>query len=132
MPIAAAVVFAGLAYVRDVLPDGLTRGMWILPPLSFAVLGFASGLAFMLAELPNSFLKRQLNVAPGEAPPRPLLAMLCFVLDRTDSVIGVLLALSVLVSIAPMTWLWALLLGSAAHWLFSLLLYLLQVKARPL
>jgi CDP-2,3-bis-(O-geranylgeranyl)-sn-glycerol synthase len=132
MPVAAAGAFAGLAYFRDELPGWLGRGMWPLPPTSFAMLGLASGLAFMLAELPNSFLKRQLDVAPGQAPTRRAVAALCFVLDRIDSTIGVLLVLSLLVPVPPQTWLWALLIGAAAHGLFSMLLHALHIKARPL
>lgn len=132
MPIAAAGVFAGLAYFRDELPDWLARGMWTQPPASFALLGFASGLALMLAELPNSFLKRQLDVAPGEAPTSLPLAALCFVLDRVDSTVGVLLVLTLLVPVAPHTWLWALLIGAVVHGLFSMLLHALRVKTRPL
>jgi hypothetical protein len=132
MPIAAAGAFAGLAYFRDELPSWLARGMWPLPPTSFALLGLVSGVAFMLAELPNSFLKRQLDVAPGQAPTRLPLAAMCFVLDRVDSTIGVLLVLTLLVPVAPRTWLWALLIGVVAHGLFSMLLHALRIKTRPL
>ena len=65
LPVASSCAFAGLAYVRNALPEWLTNGMWGLPVTSYAFLGFISGLAFMLAELPNSFLKRQLGIVPG-------------------------------------------------------------------
>jgi hypothetical protein len=132
LPPAAAVSFVAMAAMRGSLPEWLGQGMWLLPVWHFAFLGFIAGLAFMLAELPNSLLKRQLGVNPGLAPKQPLLAALCFVLDRSDSVLGMMLALSLLVPIAARTWLWALLIGGGAHALFSALLYRLRVKARPL
>jgi CDP-archaeol synthase len=47
-------------------------------------LGLALGVAFILAELPNSYLKRRMNIAPGERSPRYRLA---FTLgDQLDSV----------------------------------------------
>lgn len=132
MPIAAAGTFAGLAYLGDELPGWLERGMWLQSSATYALLGLISGLAFMLAELPNSFFKRQLDIAPGQAPTQLPLAVVCFILDRIDSTIGVLLALTLLVPVAVQTWLWALLMGTVIHSLFSILLHALHVKARPL
>lgn len=132
MPVAGAVVFAALARVRDALPAWLDAGMWTLTVWEYAWVGSIAGLAFMVAELPNSFLKRRLNVPPGAAPRAPVLAALCFLLDRMDSVLGVLVALSFLVPVPAATWLWSLLLGGFMHWLFSVLLYTLKLKARPL
>ena len=132
MPPACAAVFYVAAITRHHLPAWLSRGMWDLSPANYAQLGLVCGLAFMLAELPNSFFKRQIDVAPGMAPRRPLLAALCFVIDRLDSVVGVLLALTLLVPMSLQTWLWVLVLGPGVHWLFSVWLYRLKVKARPL
>lgn len=132
MPVASSFAFAGLAYFRDELPEWLISGIWTMPVPSYAILGFTSGLTFMLAELPNSFLKRQLGIVPGDTAQQLPLAVLCFILDRTDSVIGVLIVLSILVPVPALTWAWALLIGALVHGLFSMLLYLLHVKARPL
>jgi len=55
-----------------------------------------------------------------------------FVLDRVDSVLGVLIVLTAMLPVAPGTWAWVLLFGPGTHWLFSLWLYYLDVKARPL
>lgn len=132
MPLAAALVFALFAAARDLLPPWIERGMWHLSAYQFALLGFVAGAAFMLAELPNSFLKRRLGVAPGFAPRQPALAVFCFVLDRVDSVLGTLIALSLFVPLALMTWWWALFFGALVHAFFSTLLYFLHLKARPL
>ena len=132
MPPAAAVSFALLGAAREHLPSWLTQGVWALQPAQFALLGFACGLAFMLAELPNSFVKRQLDIVPGQPPSSPPLRALFFVIDRCDSVLGVLIIASVLVPLQPLTWVWVLLLGPCLHALFSILLHRLGVKARAL
>jgi CDP-2,3-bis-(O-geranylgeranyl)-sn-glycerol synthase len=132
LPPACAASFGLAGLIRAQLPDWLARGIWDLSPPALATLGFACGLAFMLAELPNSFLKRRLGVAPGMAPRQPWLAATCLAVDRLDSVVGVLLLLTVTVGMTPQTWLWVLALGAGMHWLFSAWLYRLRVKARPL
>jgi len=132
MPPAAAASFALLGAQRGDLPQWLARGMWEFPASTYALLGLAAGLAFMVAELPNSFLKRQLGIAPGAAPQTGWPRLLCALLDRFDSVLGVLIVLSLLVPMSAMAWLWVLLIGPGVHTLFSVLLYRLGVKARAL
>lgn len=132
MPPAAAIAFWALGSLRPGLPAWLASGMWDISGAQYAAVGLACGFAFMLAELPNSFVKRQLDVAPGMAARGRALAIVFFVLDRVDSVLGVLVALTVMLPVAPGTWAWVLLLGPGTHWLFSLWLYYLDVKARPL
>ena len=132
MPLAAAVAFWAVGSLRPGLPAWLASGMWDLPGAQYAAVGLACGFAFMLAELPNSFLKRQLDVAPGMAARGRGLAAVFFVLDRVDSVLGVLIVLTAMLPVAPGTWAWVLALGPGTHWLFSLWLYTLDVKARPL
>jgi CDP-2,3-bis-(O-geranylgeranyl)-sn-glycerol synthase len=130
MPPASALSFGLLGAGRDHLPAWMAEGLWNISSGQLAWVGFCCGLAFMLAELPNSFLKRQLGVQPGDAAEQPTLRLLCMVLDRVDSTLGVLLTLSLLLPVHPLTWFWALLLGAGIHWLFSAWLYLLAVKKR--
>ncbi len=132
MPLAGAAVFALLGALRETLPAWLAAGMWPLAPAQYAGLGFACGLAFMAAELPNSFVKRQLGIAPGQPPARAGLRAVCFVVDRCDSVLGVLVVASLLVPVQAATWLWVLALGPCLHAAFSVLLHRLGVKARAL
>jgi hypothetical protein len=58
-----------------------------LPTSGLALLGFALGAAAMLAELPNSFLKRQLDIAPG-APGGGPAAVFFYVFDQVDLLLG--------------------------------------------
>ena len=52
-------------------------------------LGFLLGLAYVLAELPNSFVKRRLGIAPGGSAEKH--KMLQTIIDKTDSLILVFL-----------------------------------------
>jgi CDP-2,3-bis-(O-geranylgeranyl)-sn-glycerol synthase len=132
MPPAAAAAFAAIGALRDSFPEWLARGLWDLSTGNYALLGFACGLAFMVAELPNSFIKRQLDVAPGAPPRQRWLRPVCFVLDRSDSTLGVLAVVSAALPVSIATWGWMLLLGPASHAAFSGWLYRVNVKGRAL
>jgi hypothetical protein len=125
---AAGVSFAALAAA---IGDPAPAGLWPLSIAGYAGLGACAGFGFMAGELPNSFLKRQLGIRPGECPSSRLAASAQFVADRIDSGIGMLLALSAIVSVPAMTWLVVLLVGPSIHWAFSVLMFHLGLKARP-
>jgi hypothetical protein len=127
---ATMLAFALLGASVSGVPE-LSAGLWPLSPLQFALLGGCAALGFMLGELPNSFMKRQLGIAPGAAPARAWGRWLCFSVDRLDSIIGALLVMSVLVPMGWRVWLLVLAVGPAVHWLFNVALYALGVKARP-
>ena len=55
------------------------------------LLGFTLGLGYCLAELPNSFIKRQLDIAPAGTTDK--WAWLQYLVDQSDSVAGCLVAL---------------------------------------
>ncbi len=73
---------------------------WLLVSLhsiSIVGIGLALGLAYVLFELPNSYLKRRLFVAPGEIPKQ---CHYCFILlDQLDSAIGFTLVYFLLLDI---------------------------------
>ncbi len=125
---AAAVSFAGLAAA---IGDPAQAGLWRLTTAGYAWLGACAGLGFMAGELPNSFMKRQLGIRPGASPRNRLAASAHFVADRIDSGIGMLIAVSLIVTTPAMTWLLVLLVGPSIHWAFSVLMFHLGLKARP-
>jgi len=124
---ATAAAFATLAIFAG---DPATLGLWPLSIVGYLVTGAVAGLGFMAGELPNSFLKRQLGIGPGEAAGTPVAAAVHFALDRLDSGVGMLLALSVLVRVSWLTVATVLTLGPVIHWSFSTLMFRLGVKAR--
>lgn len=131
MPLAAALGFGLAAQFRTYLPIWLANGIWNAPVSRLALAGLLCGLAFMLAELPNSLLKRQMGIAPGQAPQQPLLRTWCLVIDRIDSTLGALIVLSLMLPLPAMTWFWVPLFGISLHWTFSYAMYLLKLKSRP-
>jgi CDP-2,3-bis-(O-geranylgeranyl)-sn-glycerol synthase len=126
---ATGVAFALLASLISVLPAGM-NGLWPLSPVGYALLGSWAALGFMAGELPNSFIKRQLDIPPGAAAPGRFTRPLFFVVDRLDSILGLMLALIVAVPVPWRTWLFVALIGPALHGLFSVALFRLGVKAR--
>jgi CDP-archaeol synthase len=57
-----------------------------------AIWGLLLGVGYVAGELPNSFIKRQLDIAPG-APSRGRNYVLFWLADQWDSVIGIFLVL---------------------------------------
>lgn len=128
---AAALAFAALAVVIS-LPQGAPPAtLWQLTPAGYTALGALAGFGFMAGELPNSFVKRQLGVLPGQAPASDLTRTICFIVDHIDSIVGMLVAVTLAVETSWATWLWVLILGPSIHLLFSWWLFRLGVKRRP-
>ena len=127
----AALAFAAVATVVS-LPRGVPPAtLWQLTSAGYATLGAWAGFGFMVGELPNSFVKRRLGILPGQAPASRLTTAICLTIDRTDSIVGMLVAVSVAVPTPWTTWVWVLILGPSIHWLFSWWLFRLGVKGRP-
>jgi CDP-2,3-bis-(O-geranylgeranyl)-sn-glycerol synthase len=125
---ATGLAFGFLASVMTAMSD--LSGLWALTPPEYALLGAWGGLGFMAGELPNSFVKRQLGIPPGEAARGRVSGLLFAVIDRIDSIVGLLLALTVAVHVPVGTWIAVIVVGPALHGLFSLALFRLGVKAR--
>jgi len=127
---AAAIAFPFVAFEMTQHAPA-AAGLWPLTPLGYAALGAWAGLGFMLGELPNSFLKRQLDIPPGAARANRLAWTVQLLADRLDSGIGMLTAVSVAVPTPWLTWIIVLTTGPALHWLFSVVMFQLGTKARP-
>jgi CDP-2,3-bis-(O-geranylgeranyl)-sn-glycerol synthase len=125
---ATGLAFGFLASVMTAMSD--LSGLWALTPPEYALLGAWGALGFMAGELPNSFVKRQLGIPPGEAARGRVSGLLFAVIDRIDSIVGLLLALTVAVHVPVGTWIAVIVVGPALHGLFSLALFRLGVKAR--
>jgi CDP-diglyceride synthetase len=61
-------------------------------------LGLAVGVAAMLSELPNSFIKRQIDIAPGTTA-KGWKAIIFYIYDQIDFVFGAWLALAIVVPV---------------------------------
>lgn len=84
------------------------------------------GLGWTLAELPNSFLKRQQNLTEGKRG-----SVLNVILDQSDSPAGILLLFK---CVLPLSWKFILLgivIFSVIHLFFNFILFLLKVRKQP-
>ena len=127
---AVGIAFGVLAAGIWLVWPTAVANLWPLSPVGYFLLGCWAGLGFMLGELPNSFVKRQADVEPGKAPKSVVGRVAGFVIDQTDSVLGALVALALVVKVPWPTWIGILLAGPLVHWLFNVLLVLLGVKSR--
>jgi hypothetical protein len=125
---AAAIALPLVASLLERALSGPPR-LWPLTPGGYAALGAWSALGFMLGELPNSFVKRQLDIAPGAAAAGRG-GFWQFVADRLDSGLGLLAAASLVVHVPWMTWALLLTIGPLVHWCFSILMFHLGLKPR--
>lgn len=92
------------------------------------LLGFALGLGYCLAELPNSFVKRRLDIAPAGTTDR--WAWLQYLVDQSDSVAGCLVALRFFYKPSRLETSLAFSTGLALHVGVDQLLHLWGVKRR--
>jgi CDP-diglyceride synthetase len=95
-----------------------SRGIAALAPLRRGapppwIVGAICGAAYVVAELPNSFVKRRLGIAPGTLAPRARAAQ--YVVDQLDSVIGCAVAIRALYRIDTADAAASAALGAAFH-----------------
>jgi CDP-diglyceride synthetase len=92
------------------------------------LLGGTLGLGYCIAELPNSFVKRRLGIAPTHTSSR--LPRLQYVIDQSDSVVGCLAALRLFYRPTRIETGLALALGLGLHVAVDQLMHALGVKTR--
>lgn len=90
-------------------------------------IGILLGLGYSIFELPNSFLKRRLNIEPGKTPNRINKIFFIF-LDQSDSVIGCCTVLSLFYQMTFGFYIMYILLGAFTHIVFNVLLYFLGLR----
>lgn len=98
-----------------------------VPTVGWAGLGALMGVGYILAELPNSFVKRRLGIDPGSSASGRVRAVQ-YVVDQTDSVLGVELVLWLVLDLPADELVVLGLVGVAVHVLFDLLLHRVGVK----
>jgi hypothetical protein len=105
-----------------------------LPFLDYAeigpLIGVLLGLGMTLGELPNSFLKRQFDIPPGQRK-GGFWGALFFVLDQVDLTLGVWLFFFFLIKPPMLLVTWSLALTLVLHLSVSSLGYMLKMRKTP-
>jgi hypothetical protein len=95
--------------------------------LRAAVVGMLVGLATGLSELPNSFLKRQLDVAPGGTADGPVNALF-YILDQVDFLVGTWIVLVFVVDFSWVRVLYSFIFLFVTHQVISVIGYFLGMR----
>ena len=90
-------------------------------------IGFLIGLFYALFELPNSFIKRRLDIKPGKTT-NGIKKIFFIILDQADSVFGVALIVWLFYPIGIWIYLLYVVLGTITHLLINIMLYLLHLR----
>ena len=91
------------------------------------LIGFLIGLFYALFELPNSFLKRRLDIKPGKTI-KGFKKVFFIFLDQADSIFGIALVVWMFYPIGIWIYLLYILVGAFTHILINMLLYLLHLR----
>ncbi len=88
--------------------------------------GFLFGLSYMLFELPNSFIKRRLDIKPGKTA-RGIKGIF-FVIDQIDSLLGVFLVLKFYNMMSLNKYLSCVVVGAVTHISVNLILFFTKIR----
>lgn len=92
--------------------------------------GFLIGCGYALFELPNSFLKRRLDITPGKTISGFWKFFFVF-LDQADSVFGCALVVWLFYDLGIVLYLAYVLVGALTHIILNVLLYLAKLRKNP-
>ena len=93
-------------------------------------LGFFLGLAYVVFELPNSYVKRRLGIPPGKRPANN--AAVFALVDQSDSTIGCALVYWMTLQLPSATVLLIIVIGIVIHLVVNFSLYLMRLRKEPL
>ena len=91
------------------------------------LIGFLLGLFYALFELPNSFIKRRLDISPGKTKNGFFKYLFVFI-DQADSIFGLSLVVWMFYPIGIGIYILSIILGAVTHILINMFLYLLHLR----
>lgn len=92
-----------------------------------ATIGLIWGLTYCLCELPNSFIKRRLDISPGKTVNKGI-GSLFFVIDQIDSALGVVAILFIVSNITIIEYIEYIVLWGFTHISINFILYKIKVR----
>jgi len=94
------------------------------------MIGVLLGLGYALFELPNSFLKRRLDITPGKTTSGGWKVFFIF-LDQADSIFGCALVVWLFYDLGIGLYLLYVLVGAFTHIVMNMLLYVCKLRKNP-
>lgn len=110
--------------------DVVDAAPWPLSSGEYFLIGCLGGLGFMAGELPNSLIKRQLDIPAGAAAANRFSKLFFFLVDQVDSTIGGLAAVSLVISLPVTVCLLLILIGGILHLAVNVVLWRLRLRNR--
>ena len=92
------------------------------------LIGTLMGFAYALFELPNSFLKRRLDITPGKNDISGIKKVFFIFLDQADSIFGCVLVVCIFYPLPIWYYFIYVLLGAATHIILNMLLYFCHLR----
>jgi CDP-diacylglycerol--serine O-phosphatidyltransferase len=126
MPVLTIIGVVIAKLVEPAFGDGL---LVRLTSESTWLIGTALGLAYVASELPNSYVKRRIGIAPGQLPEKN--RALYVIIDQADSAVGCALVYLALMHIGGALTVLLCVLGPGVHLLVNLLLFVVGLRKRP-
>lgn len=96
-------------------------------PIFNLLVGALIGLTYALFELPNSFLKRRLDIKPGKTAAGWKRALFV-VLDQADSIFGICLIVCIFYKMSIPFYFLYVLIGTVTHIILNMLLYFAHLR----
>ncbi|MFI5391330.1 MAG: CDP-archaeol synthase [Bacteriovoracales bacterium] len=90
------------------------------------LLGFLLGFGYILFELPNSFIKRRLQIPEGKQS--PVCPSIFSFIDQADSVLGCVIDYSLFLPYSLNFWFGAFLIGTLMHLILNYVTFLLKIR----
>ncbi len=114
------------------IPDALNFVFTVIEKnaLSVFILGAFLGFAYVLFELPNSYIKRRLSIEPGKSG-KGFLKYLFMLVDQADSVLGCALVLYFLYAISLSLTIQLIIIGTLVHYIINVILFFVKLKSQP-
>ena len=92
-----------------------------------AIMGVMFGFSYALFELPNSFIKRRMNIKPGKTI-GGLKKVLFIFMDQADSIFGCVLVVCLVYKMSVQFYFLYVLVGAVTHIILNMLLYLVKLR----
>ena len=96
-------------------------------PIFNVIYGMLIGIVYIVCELPNSFIKRRIDIPSGKTV-SGIKGILFFIIDQFDSIVGVMAVLWLFSGMSFVAYIQYVLLGGCTHLLINGILYGIHIR----